>query len=583
MKKIKLSFVKRSIFVFSLWVFVLSIYAQESKFDSIANLFDRISYSQLTKSIQLLDTLYSLTQDSGDSLKLTIETLYREAELYAEHELTDATLDSRIKNCISPAYNTTPFEKELLLYSQGLCNFATENYSEAFSILMKSLSQFRLSGNDTFTIKTLRLLGGLCSNIYLFDLSNIYYTEALEMLTPDDVEYFRIKQNMYRLHFFEYEYGQVIDSLTILSSQLNYLPKEESGPLAAIYLNLGSAYYSIGNMDMFYHYLQKTDELIQHIDNPKINAVFYLNMGVYVSKTTGDPKRALDYFFKAKPLMEENGNMINLSLLYETISSTYETLDDDENALFYLKKYKDLSWKLIPSFKTIELNQRYILTSLETSEKNLIIAEQKVELRNKQVVIISVMLALTILLISTILMFVQQQKKQKENENRFLKDRYEHEIKIQLLEKEKQEETIEVKKREITSYSLLLSNKNHILKQIDDLNTFIYNCEKEPIEVSLKIKEVIKNNFNVDEEWKDFKCHFEEVHPSFFDKLKNFAGNLTEENLRLCAYFKIGMSTKQIAQILNIEPRSVFKSRTRLKKKLGLEKSIDLDSFIRNI
>ncbi len=569
--------------MFSLWVFVLSIYAQESKFDSIANLFDRISYSQLTKSIQLLDTLYSLTQDSGDSLKLTIETLYREAELYAEHELTDATLDSRIKNCISPAYNTTPFEKELLLYSQGLCNFATENYSEAFSILMKSLSQFRLSGNDTFTIKTLRLLGGLCSNIYLFDLSNIYYTEALEMLTPDDVEYFRIKQNMYRLHFFEYEYGQVIDSLTILSSQLNYLPKEESGPLAAIYLNLGSAYYSIGNMDMFYHYLQKTDELIQHIDNPKINAVFYLNMGVYVSKTTGDPKRALDYFFKAKPLMEENGNMINLSLLYETISSTYETLDDDENALFYLKKYKDLSWKLIPSFKTIELNQRYILTSLETSEKNLIIAEQKVELRNKQVVIISVMLALTILLISTILMFVQQQKKQKENENRFLKDRYEHEIKIQLLEKEKQEETIEVKKREITSYSLLLSNKNHILKQIDDLNTFIYNCEKEPIEVSLKIKEVIKNNFNVDEEWKDFKCHFEEVHPSFFDKLKNFAGNLTEENLRLCAYFKIGMSTKQIAQILNIEPRSVFKSRTRLKKKLGLEKSIDLDSFIRNI
>jgi DNA-binding CsgD family transcriptional regulator len=59
--------------------------------------------------------------------------------------------------------------------------------------------------------------------------------------------------------------------------------------------------------------------------------------------------------------------------------------------------------------------------------------------------------------------------------------------------------------------------------------------------------------------------------------------DLTEENLRMCAYFKIGMTTKQLAQLLHIIPRSVIINRYRLKKKLQLSDSENLDDFIRNL
>jgi DNA-binding HTH domain-containing proteins len=77
--------------------------------------------------------------------------------------------------------------------------------------------------------------------------------------------------------------------------------------------------------------------------------------------------------------------------------------------------------------------------------------------------------------------------------------------------------------------------------------------------------------------------HFNKVHPSFFDKLKEMCNNLTENNLRMCAYFRIGMSAKQVAQILNVSTETIKNGRYRLKRKLGLEEEQDLDDFIRNI
>ncbi|MNS54016.1 Bacterial regulatory protein, luxR family [compost metagenome] len=77
--------------------------------------------------------------------------------------------------------------------------------------------------------------------------------------------------------------------------------------------------------------------------------------------------------------------------------------------------------------------------------------------------------------------------------------------------------------------------------------------------------------------------HFNEVNPDFFNKLKEACSDLTENNLRMCAYFKMGMTAKQVASILNISVETVKNGRYRLKKKLGLTEQDNLDDFIRNI
>lgn len=73
------------------------------------------------------------------------------------------------------------------------------------------------------------------------------------------------------------------------------------------------------------------------------------------------------------------------------------------------------------------------------------------------------------------------------------------------------------------------------------------------------------------------------MHPDFFTKLKNISAELTENDLRLCAYLRIGMRAKDIASMLSVSPASVNTNRYRIRKKLGLEKDDSLDDFIRRI
>ena len=78
--------------------------------------------------------------------------------------------------------------------------------------------------------------------------------------------------------------------------------------------------------------------------------------------------------------------------------------------------------------------------------------------------------------------------------------------------------------------------------------------------------------------------HFQQVSPAFFDHLNAIAPNLTTDNLRLCAFIKLGLTNKEIAQILNVQPDSIKKSQLRIKAKLGLGlMDVSLRSYLKNI
>ncbi len=84
----------------------------------------------------------------------------------------------------------------------------------------------------------------------------------------------------------------------------------------------------------------------------------------------------------------------------------------------------------------------------------------------------------------------------------------------------------------------------------------------------------------MEEEWKNFKLHFEQGYPDFFEKLKKISPDMTEESLKMCAYARIGLSAKQTARILNVTVKAVNVSRYRIKKKLELQEEINLDDFL---
>ena len=91
---------------------------------------------------------------------------------------------------------------------------------------------------------------------------------------------------------------------------------------------------------------------------------------------------------------------------------------------------------------------------------------------------------------------------------------------------------------------------------------------------------LIDSNLKLDSDWETFKLHFDNVHSNFFNAIKSDFPDLTQSDLRLCAYLLINLDSKEIAQILNISPDSIRKRKQRLREKLNAEKDIELMEII---
>ena len=154
---------------------------------------------------------------------------------------------------------------------------------------------------------------------------------------------------------------------------------------------------------------------------------------------------------------------------------------------------------------------------------------------------------------------------------------------IKRLNLENFERDIKQKDCEISSSVLLLSNKNDVLQQIGELTRQYSDDRRIPDEYVRQVNSMISDSLRGDDEWSRFKVHFDSVHPNFFTKLKAASEELTENDLRLCAYLRIGMRAKDIASMLSVSPASVNTNRYRIRKKLGLTKEDSLDDYIRSI
>jgi DNA-binding CsgD family transcriptional regulator len=120
-------------------------------------------------------------------------------------------------------------------------------------------------------------------------------------------------------------------------------------------------------------------------------------------------------------------------------------------------------------------------------------------------------------------------------------------------------------------------NLNYLLETVDKPNN-IYTFSSDDIKE--KIKVLLKNENRNDR----FEKHFEDVYPGFFKSLIAIStSNLTQNDLRLCAYLKMNQGTDQISQLTGVSIRTVESKKYRLKKKLNFNKDQSLITFIHGL
>ena len=100
------------------------------------------------------------------------------------------------------------------------------------------------------------------------------------------------------------------------------------------------------------------------------------------------------------------------------------------------------------------------------------------------------------------------------------------------------------------------------------------------IEDISKVIKLINRNLNTNDDWKLFEEAFNTADKDFIKKLKTLHSNLTSNDLRLCTYLRLNLSSKEIAPLLNISLRSVEVKRYRLRKKMNLPHEASLTDYI---
>lgn len=182
---------------------------------------------------------------------------------------------------------------------------------------------------------------------------------------------------------------------------------------------------------------------------------------------------------------------------------------------------------------------------------------------------------------------IKQQKEEAERvKQQLTQDKLTSEKELIRLRNEKLRSDNLHKAKELANLTFNLIQKNQVLTDFKgDLEQIKKYSETNKL-VTEDIRRLIKKvNRDIDKEenWEVFEDYFDTVHENFFIKLKKKYPNLTSKDLRLCAYLRMNLATKEIAPLMNITVRGVEIGRYRLRRKLELDRNINFTSFLNSL
>jgi len=190
---------------------------------------------------------------------------------------------------------------------------------------------------------------------------------------------------------------------------------------------------------------------------------------------------------------------------------------------------------------------------------------------------------------------LQQKEKLKIQQQHHIEEQkelqYQHQLELEKNEKEiiklKNEHLqtqIENKNSELATNAMSLVQKSELLSRIKEELLLLKNhTEGKDSKDLKKVISIINKELEINNDWDQFAVHFDEVHTNFLTTLKKNYPTLTSSELKLCAYLRLNLTTKEIAQLMNISIRGVETSRYRVRKKFGLSAENNLFDLLFSI
>ena len=168
-----------------------------------------------------------------------------------------------------------------------------------------------------------------------------------------------------------------------------------------------------------------------------------------------------------------------------------------------------------------------------------------------------------------------KQKVDKEKEKELALLQLENDRTVMKLQNDKLQTEVESKNRELAATTMNIVRKNELLLSIKEALTGSDNTKA--------VLHIIENNINSEGDWEHFQEVFNQTDRDFLIRLKGLHPDLTPNDIKLCIYLRLNLSSKEIAPLLNISTQSIEIKRYRLRKKLFLTRNQNLTDYLLNL
>lgn len=458
------------------------------------------------------------------------------------------------------------FELESSKVSQLLSQlfFMMGEYDKSVEVSFNTLKIFEKNEDYYSLSKSLELIGRNYAVMRKDSLSKVYLLKAIEMakIHQNYTTLGVALTNLSNIYYFNHQYEEAI-ALLKESIKLLLAHKSNAPAIGTSYSNIASIYLDLDQQDSTLFYLKKSEQFNLRINNFR-NLVNTHNAYANYYIAIDNPQKFIEHAYRSFSISVAN----NFILEQKTISSLLEDFYLANDQIDSAYKYRGIQYEISNSINAqntlTKLAQLEMVKEMELAEKEKIIEERK-----KAFVSVIVLIILISLLIAAFVLLRSYQTK----------------VKFSKLKQEKLEDEISFKSKEMTIQLMDLTKRNELLSDITkELITVSKNVQKEETKnainkIAIEIEKATEGKI-----WEEFILRFKEVHSDFYNNLIEKYPNLSPNELRLCAFLKLNLSTKEILSMTGQSERSIVMARHRLRKKLGIEsQDINLVSFISKI
>lgn len=321
-------------------------------------------------------------------------------------------------------------------------------------------------------------------------------------------------------------------------------------------------------------------------------AISYNNIARVYTNIFNWPKAERN-FMEAEQHAKSLNSPFLLSEIYQAKAYMHEKKGDFKNAYKELQQYHQIKDSLYTQEKSkviAELQERY---NVEKAENELLIKNNQIQSLEKEKRLNQFMyvglLALSMLAAFAFWQFYTKKKTilenrllQSERDNLFLESAgklSQTKLEKEQVEKEMILKELDHKKQELLQMALYISQQNDFLENLQkNISTSKANNKS-----TLILEKELEQKLNLDKQREQFKLNINLINEDFYNQLHDKFPTLTDGEKKLCAMLRLNLSSKEIASIQNISPKSVDMSRYRLRKKLNLAADTELSDYLAEI